>query len=201
MKNRKYEVDRNNIYVGKVVREFYKDTPIYSDDKERIHTDLVASEVLRSIIFTVNDDGLSSDLLYNSPSYHIDTITEQAPTYESVDKEGADKSRIFIVGLYNLGKLLEFCNFNKNLTYDDIEIIRWTFFSKRFLQRNANLFGREYVKDNLNGHRYETILTSPLSEYFYVIDSHRDKTIYEIGSRDAFKPTKKEGYIKKLSRF
>ena len=197
MYNKKYVVDRSGIHIGKVVSEFYQDTPIYTKNNVKTRTDLISKEELRSIIFTINEEGLSNDLLFNSPNYYVEGITNSKPVYTPINDKGVVKSRIIITNPYNLDKLLKFCNFKDEITYYDIEAIRWTFFSKSFLRKRPDLFGREYNKNA----GFTPSVDSPVSEYFDVINMYRDKGGNGEIKVNSFKPPKIEGPIKKLSRF
>lgn len=232
MENRKYKVSRENIYVGEVVRtdSIYR----YDGDSDLFRTKPGQLSVgswfsYRSMLFVPNEEKLSNDLLYRSPSYPILNVTDDDTCL------GLGEKSIVIKNSCNLAPLLEYFKFNKELTYEDIMKIRKTFFTGRFAKDNCELFGwketmagditfyrngkkitdakelekerRKFRADQEAGHRsftgiYESVLPK---EYFDVLDSLGDNTLKSAlewhEKMNAFAPSEHEGPIKKLKRF
>ena len=79
MKNKKYVVDRKNIYVGRLILtkdayETYDHSYIYP----------LNYNICRSILFTINPDKTSSDLLYESGNYPILNITDNKVVKDNI---------------------------------------------------------------------------------------------------------------------
>lgn len=231
MENRKYKVCRDNVYVGQVIRTscvYQKRVMRASKEKNGI-LDVDRWRGYRSILFTLNEDNLADDLLYNSPNYPILNISDN-------EKCTDFNNRIILVkDAYNLSELLRYFNYNKELTYEDIIRIRKTFFSGKFVYDNCELFGyresnpkdwtyykhgvkvtdpekikkciRHYKKEQLLGHRSFSIIDENIlsRECFDILEERKDSTVieflsYEDEKLDAFAPHKHEGKIKKLRR-
>lgn len=232
MENRKYKVSRDNIYVGEVVRtdRIYR----YDEDTDFFRTkpgqlDIGGWFSYRSMLFVPNEEKLSNDLLYQSPSYPILNITDDETCL------GLGENSIIIKDACNLALLLEYFGYNKDLTFEDITRIRKTFFTGRFAKDNCELFGWKeskpedftYYKNGVKvtdpkelkrriaqerrsqqaGHRvfsgvYKSVLPS---EYWDVLDKMGDNDLRHAikwhEKMNAFKPSKEEGQVKKLTRF
>lgn len=226
MENRKYKVSRDNIYVGEVVRtdKIYH----YAGDTGQLDTGIWFS--YRSMLFVPNEEELSNDLLYRSPSYPILNVTDDKTCL------GLGEKSIVIKDACNLAALLEYFGYNQDLTYEDIMRIRKTFFTGRFAKDNCELFGwKEFQpedwtyydengdeitdpkklkrriaqekRDQQAGHRsFFGISESVLPrEYWDVLDKMGDNTLMDAiqwhEKMNAFAPNKQEGPIKKLKRF
>lgn len=232
MENRKYEVNRNDIHVGQVVRtdrifRYEEDTDFGSIKPGQLDTG--SWFPYRSMLFVPNEEKLSNDLLYQSPSYPILNVTNDRTCLNLGGKS------IVIKDACNLAALLEYFGYNQNLTYEDIIKIRKTFFTGRFAQDNCELFGWKecqpedwtYYKNGDKvtdpkelkrriaqakraqqaGHRsFFGISESVLPrEYWNVLDKMGDNTLINAiewhEKINAFAPNKQEGPIKKLTRF
>lgn len=181
------------------------------------------------MLFVPNEEELSNDLLYQSPSYPILNVTDDDTCLNLEERS------IVIKNACNLAPLLEYFNYNKDLTFEDIIKIRKTFFTGRFAKDNCELFGWKetkpedwtYYKNGVEitdpkklkrriaqerraqqaGHRsFSGISESVLPrEYFDILDGRGDNTlidaIYWHQKMDAFAPHKQEGPVKKLKRF
>ncbi len=199
MENRKYMVSRDNIYVGEVVRtdKIYR----YEGDTDFFRTksgqlDTVSWFSYRSMLFVPNEEKLSNDLLYSSPSYPILNITDDETCLALGEKS------IVIIDACNLAALLEYFGYNKDLTYDDIMRIRKTFFTGRFAQDNCELFGMKGTIFRTFFGVSENVLPR---EYWDVLDNRGDNTLMDciLGHEklNAFAPHKQEGSVKKLTGF
>lgn len=232
MENRKYKVSRNNIYVGEVVRtdRIYR----YEGDNDLFHTkpgqlDTESWFSYRSMLFVPNEEKLSNDLLYRSPSYPILNVTDDETCLDLGEKS------IVIKGACNLAALLEYFGYNKDLTFEDIMRIRKTFFTGRFAMDNCELFGWKetkpedwtYYKNGVEvtdpkelkrriaqerrsqqaGHRSFTGVSESVlpREYWDVLDKMGDNDLMHAikwnEKMNAFAPDKQEGPVKKLTRF
>lgn len=230
MENRKYVVNRDDIYVGEVART----DKIYRSNGD-IWTapgtlDTASWRSYRSILFVPDENKLTNDLLYRSPSYPILNITDEETCLSLPEKS------IVIKDSFNLAELLQYFGYGKDLTYEDIMKIRKTFFTGRFAKDNCELFGMEefkaedlkYYKNGVQiteprelkryiarerrsqklGHRMfgsisETVLSR---DYFHVLDDRGGPDflgiVYGFDTKlDVFKPSREEGPVKKLSRY
>lgn len=221
-KIKKYKVSRDNIYVGEVVRtdRIYR----YEGNTDFFRTkpgQLMTGSYLpyRSMLFVPNEKKLANDLLYQSPSYPILNVTDDETCLSLGEKN------IVIIDAYNLAALLEYFGYNKELTFEDIMRIINTFFTGRFGMDNSKLFGmEEFIPDNFKPHiknpdeRYELYKKSLYlgserhfgsipenqlpRELMDVLDERgKGSRYYLLGVKAAFKPSKEEGPIKKLSRY
>lgn len=232
MENRKYKVSRNNIYVGEVVRtdriyRYEGDNDLFRTKPGQLDTESWFS--YRSMLFVPNEEKLSNDLLYRSPSYPILNVTDDETCLDLGEKS------IVIKGACNLAALLEYFGYNKDLTFEDIMRIRKTFFTGRFAMDNCELFGWKetkpedwtYYKNGVEvtdpkelkrriaqerrsqqaGHRSFTGVSESVlpREYWDVLDKMGDNDLMHAikwnEKMNAFVPDKQEGPVKKLTRF
>ncbi len=231
MEDMKYHVNKEDIYVGEVVRanRIYrcKGGPIFGS----ISGELTVSSYFpyRSILFVPNEKNFSNDLLYRSPSYPILNLTDEDTCLN------LGKKSIVIKDACNLASLLEYFGYGEALTYEDIVRIRKTFFTGKFAMDHCELFGwketmaedvtfyangkevtdpkeleqrrKEFRAMRKAGHRsFHGISESILPrEYFHVLDTRGNHTLMDViqwhEKMDAFAPHKQEGPIKKLTRF
>lgn len=152
MENRNYKVNRDNIYVGEVVRtdSIYR----YNGDTDFFRTKPVMLDTgswfsYRSMLFVPNEELLSNDLLYQSPNYPILNVTD-----DNICLSLGEKS-IVIKDACNLAALLEYFGYNRELTFEDILKIRNTFFTGRFAKDNCELFGwKETMAEDVTFYAY-----------------------------------------------
>lgn len=229
MKNRKYKVCRDNIYVGEVIRTrcVYHNNIVDNTRNGELRVDRWRS--YRSILFVPNENNLADDLLYNSPNYPVLNITNNEKCLDF------DENIILINDACNLSELLKYFGYNEELTYQDILKIRRTFFSEKFLRDNCELFGyREINPEEMTYYKHDIEITDPKKikkcityykrkqllgcrdycsikenvlprEYWHILSERRDSAFMEQFSRNnkkanAFKPYKREVKVKKLSR-
>lgn len=142
MKNKKYKVCRENIYVGEVVKTrcVYHRGIVGVLNTGKGQLDIGSWRSYRSILFTTTEEKLANDLLYNSPNYPILNITDDEICMDF------DRSITLVKDAYNLAELLKYFGYNEELTYKDIIKIRKTFFSGKFAYDNCELFGRKEMK-------------------------------------------------------
>ncbi len=232
MENKKYKVNRDNIYVGEVVRtdriyRYEGDTDFFRTKPGQLDTESWFS--YRSMLFIPNEEKLSNDLLYQSPSYPILNITDDETCLSLGEKS------IVIKDACNLAALLEYFGYSKDLTFEDIMRIRKTFFTGRFAMDNCELFGWKeskpedytYYKNGVEvtdpkelkrriaqerrsqqaGHRSFTGVSESVlpREYWDVLDKMGDNNLMHAiewhEKMNAFAPHKQEGPVKKLTRF
>lgn len=159
MENKKYVVCRDNIYVGEVVRtdSIYR----YEGDDDFFRTkpgqlSTVSWRSYRSMLFVPNEDNLSNDLLYRTPNYPILNVTDDEICLN------LGENSIVIKDACNLAALLEYFDYKKDLTYEDIMKIRKTFFTGRFAKDNCQLFGwKETMAEDLTFYTNGQEVTDP----------------------------------------
>lgn len=203
MKNRQYVISRDRVYVGVVVRAYNISCKCINDDVKDINTKLSvdAWKRFRSILFVPNQERLACDLLYKSPNY---------PILNMSDNEIVKETEIIIKDVLSLAKLLQYFNYNEQLTYEDIIMIRNRFLTGKFAKDNCNLFGyKETMAEDvtffndgvevtnpkelamrraefrfsqkLGSRSFSGIYESPLpKEYFDLLDDLGDNTFLEI---------------------
>jgi len=223
MKNKKYVVSRDDIYVGEVVRtdsicRNEGDRNFFRIKPGQLYTGVWRS--YRSMLFVPDEQKLSNDLLYNTPNYPILNVTDDETCLN------LGKKSIVLSDAYNLAVLLEYFGYKKDLSYEDIIKIHDTFFTGRFGMDNSKLFGMEEFipsgfKPNITNEdeRYElykqsvslgskrqfgSISTSELPrELMDVLDIRgNNSSVYGWGNKiDAFTPHKEEGRVRKLKKF
>lgn len=161
MQNRNYKVNRDDIYVGEVVRtnRIYRydgDTNLFLTKPGQLTTSSWFS--YRSMLFVPNEEKRTDDLLYQSPvqPYPILNVTDDN-TCLNLGEES-----IVIKDAYNLAALLEYFGYGKSLTYEDIVNIRKTFFTGRFAKDNCELFGfKETMAEDVTFYINDTEVTDP----------------------------------------
>lgn len=206
MENRKYVVNRDDVYVGEVVRAEW----IYRVGEDNEFFDMKAGLLhpagwwsYRSMLFVPDENGFSNDLLYKSPNYPVLNIANDEICLDLPENE------IVVAGAYSMAPLLEYFGYKKDLSYEDIMKARKTFFASGFAKDNCELFGwkeimaedvtfykngvkiedsrelerrkKDYRKNQRAGHR-SFVLTGdgPLAEHFWhVLDDRSDNTLKE----------------------
>lgn len=158
MKNRKYIVCRDNVFVGEVIRTgcvFQKDAIGISSEKTGM-LGVGYWRSYRSILFTLNEANLADDLIYNSPNYPVLNISDNE---KCMDFDG----RITLINnACNLSELLRYFGYAEELTYDDMVKIRNTFFSAKFVYDNCELFGyKESNPENWTYYKNNVKITDP----------------------------------------
>lgn len=165
MENKNYKVDRDEIYTGKVYKtkkenistyeEGLYDISLCSEDEIREHFDscrfllekkfqIVHNKgenlFYRNMLFTLDENKHANDLLYNSPHYPIFNISTNEDCINSsiclVDSAFRGGGRID-----NIGYLLKYLGYSKELSYEDIIRIYNLLFKTDFILDNCNSFG------------------------------------------------------------
>ena len=207
MENKKYVVCRDDIYVGEVVKtdtiyRYEGEGNFFRTKPGQLHVGAWRS--LRSMLFVPTEDKTANDLLYRSPNYPVLNMTDDETCINLGEKS------IIVNDCYSLAPLLEYFNYNKDLTYEDILKIRKTFFTGNFAKDNCLLFGFQetmaedltfyiagvevtdpkqierrrnaFRRDQKRGHRMFTGASeSPLAkEYFDLLDDRGDNRFIEV---------------------
>ena len=178
----------------------------------------VIYNVYRSILFTIDDDGLCNDLLYDSPKYAVLNYTDNDVYWSNMLKEnkhwGFDP-KVVVINTQNIGLFLKKMGFNDELTDYDINYIKNVIFNKKILDDKCYQFGLipSSNKKNIGWYdkdrykiKYEvgpTKLYNEMKPYRDAINkfgSDKKISILKKGIQvnlDAFKPSRKEGKVKK----
>ncbi len=226
MENRKYTVNRSDVYVGAVVRT----NMVFRHEGAQSFYGVQPGQLItgsyrlyRSMLFVPDSNAQSNDLLYKSPSYPILNITDDRTCLD------VKKNNPVITDAINLDELLAYFGYQEELTYQDLAKIRATFFNGTFAKNHCELFGyRELPKEEIpcygdkimteqEGLEYcyesrwsrrvfERAHQGPLSSiYWKVLEERGDNDFQDAllnhKKTDAFLPDKEEGHIKKLSLF
>lgn len=208
-----YKINRDAIYVGEVIKPIdflkYQYKNFQTGKKEESKLRASSYDSYRSILFIRDEEDFALDLLYQSPRYPILSIT---------DENICMNSDIVIKDPYNLSLLLKHFGYDKNLSYKELLEIRKTYFTGSFGIENCELFGMKEKDDALwkhitsEGYNSERKFLTYTNEgilppsMLYTLDTRGNKKqsqtfLSESKKINAFKPHKKEGYIKKIRRF
>ena len=131
-------VSRDTIYVGHVVKplQFFKALQDGIDgDGYSIRTGQLRvnkSHIVRSMLFTITEDGLANDLLYKSPLY---------PILNKASIKDCQASDLVVEHPVRISGLLSRNNFGKFLTFKDLKLVRKNIFSAGYLIKNSERFG------------------------------------------------------------
>lgn len=223
MVNKKYKVNRSDIYVGELIStdSIYRseiEDDLFDIKKGHLYTSCWTT--YRSMLFVLTEEKLSEDLLYNSLHYPILNVTDNDICLGFGNKESQ-----VIKDAYNLSLLLEYFGYKEELTYEDIVKIRKTFFTGRFGMDNCKLFGMEEIIPSDFEPKMDGILVTDENEIYelykksvtlgsqrkfgsissYVLPPKLMNILDEMGStydgRNPFVPSKAEQNVKKLTRF
>lgn len=138
MRNPNYKVCRDNIYVGEVAKtnsiyRYEGDTDFFRTKPGQLNTGSWFH--YRSMLFVPSEQKLADDLLYSATNYPILNITDDDICL------GINTDTIIIKDACNLAQLLEYLNYNQELTFEDLVDIRKKLFTGRFAMDNCELFG------------------------------------------------------------
>ena len=189
MKNGRYVINRDDVYVGEVV-----DTVSISKEKDCETLCTGPYITFRSMLFILTEEKLADDLLYDSKNYPILNVTpKDILTSNSVKtKHGV----LVIPKAYNLGEVLKFYGYSEKLNIFDIINISRTILSKGFAYEHCEDFGWEKLGNEMGYCSRDT--KNPLFDMFSVLNdlsgSHSDSSI------NAFMPRLGEGKPRKLIR-
>lgn len=188
MKDGKYEVNRDDIYVGEVVEStsFYPD---YDDDSK---LSIGSCYHIRSMLFVLDDDGSANDLLYTSEQYPVLNITE-ANIVQWLGRHSTPKRPLFVVDhAYNIGELLKYYGFGETMTSADVVRARNFLFAKKFMENHCEDFGFRltelgFVSDDTKCQFFGAF--NPIADR---ADGHLDN------GRWAFTPKFEEGPVRRI---
>ena len=160
MENINYKVNRNDIYVGKVIKLSDLDSshfhihpngiytineglkldlseesrPQIYDKKPMIERNIILKkgDLLRRMFFVLDENNHANDLLYNSPHYPVQHISPV---------EDLQTSKIWIdEHAYRLDRILEYFDFPEIMTYEDVLKLQ-QYFANGYCLDNSTLFG------------------------------------------------------------
>ena len=218
MKNRNYRVCRDDIYVGEVTKVSRLDRCTESIPLYRVKSgDLVSNRVrfYRNMFFVPTEDKLPTDLMYDSPSYPILNMTDNEKCLSVEDGIVIEKS-------YNLGNLLEFLGYRKELSYRDVArlqalfsmgkcaiseaervLSQSAFYSILEVQRKIELLRKFKIAVDNNRSLLDNINEGlNLSEETDCLEQELDEVVFDAlalyGYSDNFTPSLEEGHITKL---
>ena len=104
----KYKIKRNKINLGTVIKPLMR---IYNKDNLD-SVQIIDSKNIRLTLFSINENNFATDLLYDSPEYPIENISNPKDYAES---------KYIINNQYSLNKLLISLGFNEELTSKDLK--------------------------------------------------------------------------------
>jgi hypothetical protein len=189
MKNGRYIINRDDIYVGQVI-----DTSSIS--KESDCKTLCAGPYceLRTMLFVLTKEKLAEDLLYDSKNYPVLNITKKDVL--NANMVNTKHGTIVIQKACNLGKLLKFYGYDEKLNMFDIIKIRKTILSKDFAYEHCEDFGYHKLGNDMGYGSFNT--SNPFFELFDVLNELNGSL--ETRLKDSFMPRLSEGKVRKLIR-
>ena len=134
MKDKNYRVNRDDIYVGLVVR---------TDIIRRYFDGTLNTgsyDICRSMIFVLDEKNRANDLLYNSGRYPVLNYTDEDVCMR------LDANSILVKKVLNMSSILEHFGYGEELSYKDILEIKKRFLNGKFALDNCELFG--YKEDD-----------------------------------------------------
>lgn len=161
----KYVAKRKDVCAGNLLKKIGMSYKIYDEFNNEISEEKLAEQgitgfsvsgglICRGMLFNVNENGLTNDLIYNTPTnYPIKGI-----------KSNIDISNEFIIENYvELEELLKYLKYGVDLTQNDLNKIYKKLITHRWwLEHNKELFG--WKKSNY-GYSSGGIQTIPMSIY------------------------------------
>lgn len=173
-------INRDSIYIGQIAKIY----GVKEHNKENLCKYVLQIEEgdlyylsfvpYRSILFTLDENRFSTDLLYDSPKYPILNITDKGYFDELRKDKGNNHGMVVVKDSYNLDELLKRFNFDDELSLEDIIRIRQKIFNSKFLYDNCKEFGlrRSLPPSNVT---HISIVDMPKTHYPTLI---RNKLIY-----------------------
>lgn len=150
MMTQKYVVARKDVHGGTLLKPFTdikiqafdaRGEELTNEDLEKqgiTNLQVFGGLVCRGMLFNIDEDGLSNDLIYNSPKYPIIGSQPKA----SLENKFAIKDDI------QLEELLKYLNYNEYLTQKDLyKIFKMFIKNNRWLRQHMELFG--WVKTDM----------------------------------------------------
>ena len=231
MINKKYKVHRKNVYVGLVVKadDIYRCSELKINNYFS-GLSVSGYYPCRSMLFVPDENRLANDLLYNSPAYPILNVTDDkfCLAFDNkgiVIKDACNLDKLLTSFGYNEEitfsdiKKIRKIFFTGKFAADNSELFGWkeimpkdwTYYENDIKITNPRIIRQQRNKERmarLMGHRsfnYNADSILP-REYFDVLDELGDNSLLDIinvfeDKINAFKPSKKEKYVKKLTKF
>ena len=183
------KVYRDEIYLGQVVSASF-----FSNDHEHIFAEI--NQTLRGILFTIDQYGYADDLLYASSAYPIINHKKER-YYFPMGKH------IIIPNAQSLGTLLQICGYDVYVSFQEMQEIKESLFTKGFIENYHELFGLVQDEKGVFVHKKDGLLPE---ELFSMIRDCQDNNLEAIlkGEKtnlDSFKPSRLEGPIRKLKKW
>ena len=197
MTNKNYIVNRDNVYVGEVVeitnnvcrRGSYVDYFNVKKGKLAIYSWMS----YRSMLFTVDDNKMANDLLYKTPVYPILNITDDDICLNL--KIGS----VVLNEAYNLSSILQYFNFNGRL-FGMEEFIPDDFKADIIDSDERYKLYKESLKLS-STRQFGYVAKNELPRELMPVLDERGRSKNKIVFTDPFRPSFKEGYVKKLTKF
>lgn len=174
----KYPVKRNKVYAGIV---------LYSKNFEEWNS-------IRSMLYTIDENGMAHDLLYNSPLY---------PVSECIPYKVPQNTRFIVIESTNLDELLLFFDYPEYLEYKDLKLIEGTMFTKDFAKKYCEYFGITMRNDSF--HLVSGEIPRISTRYFFLLNNLANIPFSEylkgnVSRTNSFKPTIKEILVRTLKK-
>lgn len=208
MKDKHYKVFRDKLYIGRIVVTD-KVRPVYDfndhgikekEIKEDSHLIAPSYYPYRTIFFTLDENNLANDLLYNSPAYPILNMTDN-----SYFEKHKDETITLVDDVVAIGPILKYFHYGLVLRYEDILYIKKVFFSGNYFKTYSELFGYQKVtKENEETFTYVGNETFP-HEYFATISKLENHSLKDVLSGDyskmnSFRPPLNEHKVRRLKK-
>ena len=107
----KYKISRKDINIGAVVRPFIR----AYDEENLTDVQIIQFNNIRLTLFSINENKLANDLLYKSPEYPIEHLS---------NPKDCKESKYIIHNKYNLEEYLIELGFKEKLTKRDLKKLR-----------------------------------------------------------------------------
>ena len=220
-------VKRDNMYVGRLAKFDRRVVRlVIGTDGEEVKIVDNYWKRCRTVLFTIDEDKMAHDLLYDTEPCSIDKITP-GNDYK------LNKDDPVIFDALSLEPLLKYFRFSEDIDNNEILAIKKGFFSSQFFRDNCHLFGYRELKTEdlmkfggfssddemariIYDKHYQLLRDNGLEEYEFIAEDSTElpaeyfeklRTLsgiigtryYYIGPKDAFKPKLlREGHVKKL---
>ncbi|MFA5407920.1 MAG: hypothetical protein WC343_04015 [Bacilli bacterium] len=163
--NNKYVISRKDVCSGElsktdnIILKHYDSNgnELTKEDLKRrgiTNTPIFGRLICRGMLFNVNCNGLSNDLIYTSSEYPIEGIQPKIDI----------KSNFIIQQYAELDELLKYVGYGVDLTQEDLDCIFKTLVThRRWLTKHMELFG--WIKDSTGYHTGDNEAILPMSIY------------------------------------
>ena len=145
---KKYVCKRNEVMAGKLIMVL----PVISDSEEN-NFNGYESINCRSILYSVTDDNKGKDLIYSTPTFY---------ELDSSKVQKNNDMKLYITDSLELGELLKYLNFNKDLTQKDLnKIFNMLLKHKGWLDRHPEVFNNDLFELYFGLKRLQSFRTKP----------------------------------------